>query len=269
MQNRVEPIQRFLRHPEVLEAHHQGKVLLGDEIRRRRAAPGIGFGHDVARRNHLRVGEGHRGVAGRQAGDGIGEREQVVRPVRPVGDAVVGRDELVGVVLAVHPSRHRIVHEGHHGPGSEVLGQEALAEGTLRDRVTERREGQRIRLGCGRVRGQGILDRVEDQRALGQPHRRPRAAAAYGVLEIGFSDIDRLADAGTVKTQAGQDLLSDRTDAGEEAFQGVALDLTGRIPDVFPLHVREPVLAGHPDVLVIGDTEHVGAAERVRGAIRR
>lgn len=101
-----------------------------------------------------------------------------------------------------------------------------------------------------------------------QPHRRP-AAAAYGVLEIGFSDIDRFADAGTVQTQAGQDLFSDRTDAGEEAFQGVALDLTGRIPDVFPLHVREPVLAGHPDVLVIGDTEHVSAAERVRGAIRR
>ena len=67
------------------------------------------------RRHHARFGECDRGVTGRETHNRIGDGHPVVRPVRPVGDAVVRGDELVGVVLALHRRRNPVVERRRHG----------------------------------------------------------------------------------------------------------------------------------------------------------
>ena len=209
-------------------------------------------------------------MAGGQTGDRVDDAHPVVGPVRPVGDAVVGRDELVGVVLAFHRGRNAVVHERHDAADRKVLGQEALPEGMPGDRVAERRERQLIRRRGGRVVGKPRLHGVEYERSLGQPHRGSLAARADGGIEVAFTLVDRLADTGPVQTDTGIDLFSQGSDTGEETFQGVALNLACRVVDLRSFHTGEPVLARHPDVLVVGNPEDVGTAQRIcRSGVRR
>ena len=108
----------------------------------------------LLRRHHVGLGERDGGVAGREADDRVGDRHPVVRPVRPVGDAVVGRDELVGVVLALHRRRDAVVERRDDAADREVLSQEALAERVPGHRVPVGGEAQLVRRRRRRVVGE-------------------------------------------------------------------------------------------------------------------
>ena len=123
-------------------------------------------------------------------------------------------------------------------PTGNDLGQKTLTEGVPRHRVAVRCEAQLIRRRGGRVVGKSRLHVVEHHRALGQPERGAGTALADRIDDVGRSDVDRLADAGAVETQAGHEFVQP-ADAREQPFQGVTLHLPCGIVDDLPVQSRE------------------------------
>ncbi len=206
-------------------------------------------------------------MAGRQAHQRVGESEHVVRPVGEVCDRVVRRHEPVGVVLALVRRRHGVVERGDNAADWEHGAQEALTEGVAPNRVAERGEVQRVRWGSSRVARQSGLRAVDHEPALGQADRGARATGGVDRrIEVVYPDVDRLADAGAVQTQAGEEFI-ELANAGKESFKYVALYLARRVANDLSLLAGEPVSALRADVLVVGDAQDVRAAEGVGGLI--
>ena len=266
-QDRVQFVQRDLVDPEVAQRHHQGQMLFGDHHRGVSSAPGIDGGSDVAGRHHARVGECHGGMAGGQAHERVAQGEQIVGTVGEVGDRVIGRDESVGVVLALRRFGHGVVERWDDAADGEHRCQEALSERVVADRVAEGGEVQGVRRGSRRVVGQPSGFAVDDETALRQPDRGAWSpGSADRCVEVVDADVHGFADAGPVQPQSGK-ALSGRADAGEESLQHVALHLTRRVPhDLAPL-AGKPVGALGADELVVGHAQHVGAAECVGGLV--
>ncbi len=221
----------------------------------------------LLRGHHVGLRERDRGVAGGQPHDRVGDRQPVVRPVRPVGDAVVGGHELVGVVLALDRRRDAVVERRHDAAYREVLRQEALTERILRHRVAERGEAQLVRRRSRRVVGEPCLHVVEHHRTLRQADRGAATTVADRVDDIGDTDVDRFADAGSVHAQPREGTVQ-ATDAREQPLQGVALHLSGGVVDDLAVQSGEPVRPGAHDVFVVRNAQHVCAAQRVRAARR-
>ena len=137
------------------------------------------------------------------------------------------------------------------------------------DRVAEGGEVQRVRRGSGRVIRQPGLLAVDDEPTLGQADRRTGTTrGADRRIQVVDSNVDRLADAGAVQTQAGK-VLTELADTREEPLQHVALNLPCRVANDLALLAGEPLRALHADVVVVRDTQHVRATQGVGGLIAR
>src|ERR1700694_382391 len=112
-----------------------------------------------------------------RGGGGVGDGHQIVRPVGEVGETVVCGDDLVGVVLAFHRFRHRVVDQGDVAAGWKDAGQEARTERVTAGRVADHRERQSVRWWCLRVVGESYLLVVEGERPLGQADGSGRGGA--------------------------------------------------------------------------------------------
>ena len=177
------------------------------------------------------------------------------------------RDELVGVVLALHRSRHAEVECGYHAADGKHLRQETLTEGVLRQRVAICREAQGIRRRRGRVVRKLRLYGVEHHRALGQADRGAGTTVADRPFEVALSLVNRLADAWAVDTQTRKAVLQP-TDARKQSLQHVTLHLSCGVADDLPIQSWEPFGACALDVLVIRNAQNVRAAECVPSARR-
>lgn len=127
------------------------------------------------------------------------------------------------------------------------------------DRVAIHREAQLIPRRRGRIVREPRLHLVEHHRTLRQADHRAGTALADRLDRVRRAYVDRLADAGAVDAQSGKAVIQP-PDAGEEPFQGVALNLTRRIVDDLTIQPRKPLGAGAFDVFVVGDAKHVRAA---------
>ena len=119
------------------------------------------------------------------------------------------------------------------------------------------------------VSRQACLLAVDDEPAFGQADRGTGSAGgADRRIEVVDPDVDGLADAGTVQTHA-REVLAEFSDPRKEPFEYVSLHLPGRVANDLALLAREPLGTLHADVLVVGDAQHMSAAEGVGGLVAR